>query len=600
MRREYILSFPRLDGGLNLRELSYRMDSAQSPCMKNLMWRDGVLSCRDGQVWLTEDTNLGTGYAAYERTFHGAAFLHVGDSLYCLSEEKRSPVLQTLTSGVPENRGTFFLLDGGLFYKNRGGYYRIDPTEGGFTAAPVIAYTPVILINANPVTGGGDRYQSENRLSGQKTVWYTTVEGVKEYHLPVKDIGSIDRVEVDGRSVTDYTADLAAGIVTFKEEPPHHAIVQDNTVRITYTKENAEAYRSIMDCPHAAAYGGDQNVCVVVGGSSVQPNAYFWSGNHTVMDPGYFPMEQYNLAGAAAESITGFGKQQSMLVIFKERSVGRTVMSTVTMDTGRVMLTMDYTAINDRIGCDLPGTIRLIENHLVFANTQQGVHMLLSSSAANENNIQCISENVNPGLLPSLKVAGAACGFDDSRNYWLCCGGEAYVWDYSISSYQKPSWFYHTDIHAAAFFQMGEEMCHVNGAGRVTVFRREYHDYGEAIEKVYQFATQSMGSYDRLKDITSVLFTVRSDTDTIVRIRYLTDYEERADRTDIAACTWRAAPRNLAYRYLGVHRYAVVARRCPGCRHVRHFSMRLENNELRSDLSIVTAEIHYRYRGRER
>ena len=27
MSREYVLKFPRLDGGLNLKELSYRMDS---------------------------------------------------------------------------------------------------------------------------------------------------------------------------------------------------------------------------------------------------------------------------------------------------------------------------------------------------------------------------------------------------------------------------------------------------------------------------------------------------------------------------------------------------------------------------------------------
>lgn len=596
MSREYVLKFPRLDGGLNLNELSYRMGSDQSPCMKNLMWRDGVLSCRDGQVWLTEETNLGRGYAAYESTFGGAAFLHIGNALYALE----GTTLRKLIGGVPENGGTFFPFGGSLLYKNRGGYYRIDCAEDGFAAATVPAYTPIILINAHPVSGSGDIYQSENRLSPQKTVWYTTVEGVKTYQLPVKEVQSIDAVEVDGIPVTNYTADLAAGTVTFSTEPQHHDPAEANTVRITFTKENPDAYESIMDCSCAAAYGGNQNVCVVVGGSAAQPNAYFWSGHHTARDPGYFPMEQYNFAGAAAEPITGFGKQQNLLVIFKERSVGRTVMSTVTMDIGRVMLTMDYTAINDRIGCDLPGTIRLIENHLVFANTRQGVHMLLDSSAANENNIVSVSENVNPGLLPALRKAGTACSFDDNKSYWLCSGGEAYVWDYSISTYQKPSWFYHTNIHAAAFFRRGEELCHLNRTGRVTVFRREYHDYGEAIEKVYQFATQSMGGYDRLKDITGVLFTVRSDTDTIVRIRYLTDYEERTDLTDIVACTWRAAPRNLAYRYLGVHRYAVVARRKPGCRRVRHFTMRLENNELRSDLSIVTAEIYYKYRGRER
>lgn len=607
MSREHILTFPRLDGGLNLSELDYRMESDQSPEMKNLCWRDGVLSSRDGQEWLTEE-NLGTGYAAYGHTFRGAAFFHAADGIYALpmeGERTALPVPRKLMDGVPENGGTFFLYGGSLFYKNRGGYYRIDGEEDSFTAECVAAYTPIVRINADPSTGAGDLYQSENRLSPQKTIWYTTMQGVKEYHLGVENVQSIDAVEVDGEVVTDFTADLTTGTVTFNEEPAHHDPVLPNTVRITYSRENPEAYRSVMDCPYAVSFGGNQNVCVVVGGSTAQPNAYFWSGNHAAMDPGYFPMEQYNLAGATEEPVTGFGKQQNMLVIFKESSVGRAVMGTLEMDTGRVMLTMDYTAINDRIGCDLPGTIQLIGNNLVFCNTKQGVHILRDSSTAHENNILCISGNVNgtdqrPGLLAAVRREGRACSFDDDTSYWVCSDGEAYVWDYSISSYQKPSWFYHTGIHAAAFFRSSDLHCHLNGAGRVTVFRRVFGDYGEAIHKVYRFAAQFMGGYDRLKNITSVLFTVRSDTDTVIHITYQTDYETRQDLTPIRAYSWRMVPRNLAYRYLGVRRFATVAKRRPICRHVRHFSMKLENCEFGADMSVVSAEIFFQYRGRER
>ena len=56
---EKTMVFRDLSGGLNLLELDYRMDADQSPEMKNLWWRDGLLSCRDGQEYLTEET-LGT------------------------------------------------------------------------------------------------------------------------------------------------------------------------------------------------------------------------------------------------------------------------------------------------------------------------------------------------------------------------------------------------------------------------------------------------------------------------------------------------------------------------------------------------------------
>lgn len=610
MRGEQVLTFPRLDGGLNLRELDYRMARDQSPEMKNLLWRDGALCSRDGQVWLTGENTSGTGYAACEDTFHSAAFLHIGDGIWCLPMEGEGAgdkllTPQKLCGGVPENRGTFFRWGDSLYYKNRGGYFRIRHTDGAFTCAEVEAYTPIILINADPETGAGDPYQSENRLSAKKTVWYTAREGAAEYHLPVQDVDSIDFVEVDGAETADFTADLAKGIVTFPTPPSHHDGVTANTVCITYTKQNEAAYRSIMDCPHAAAFGGEQNACVVLGGSEAQPGAYFWSGSHTALDSGYFPMEQYNLAGGADEPITGFGKQQNMLVIFQENSVGRAVMGTAELDSGRVVLTMDYTPINDGIGCDLPGTIRLVENNLVFCNTRQGVHLLRDSSSAHENNILCISSNVNgsvlrPGLLAKVREEGAACSFDDGESYWLCCGGDAYQWDYAISTAAQPSWFYHTNIHAVAFFGNGDVRCHLNREGRVTEFRRIFGDYGGPIHKKYRFATESMEGYDRLKNILSVLFTVRSDTDTVVNITYETDHETRSDPTPIRSFAWRAAPRNLAYRYLGGRRYATVARRRPGCRHVRHFSMTLENNEYGADLSVVSAQIFYRFQGRER
>lgn len=69
-------------------------------------------------------------------------------------------------------------------------------------------------------------------------------------------------------------------------------------MEICYRKENPDAYNSIMDCAYAAVFGGNRDLCVVLGGCPAQPNAYFWSGNTPLaMDPTYFPMSHYNLAG---------------------------------------------------------------------------------------------------------------------------------------------------------------------------------------------------------------------------------------------------------------------------------------------------------------
>lgn len=615
--KEYVVDFQRLDGGLNIWELDYRLDNSQSPEMENLCWLDGALGCRDGQEWVYEQ-KLGTGFACCELPFWEHVFLHIGDGLYYVEassiEEASSaePVtLARLIGGVPENRGTFFSYDDALYYKNRGGYFKISYRDGGvFTAAPVEAYTPITYINTEPTTGAGDEYQPENRLSPSQTMWYSVVKGVTEYRLPVKDLDSVDTVlvdEVELKEDEDYTVDLENGTVTFAAEPKYHEPYVANTVKITFSKENPDAYASVMDCPYATVYGGDQDLCVVVGGCPAQPNAYFWCGNHIVMDAGYFPFEQYNFAGDTEEPITGFGKQQALLVIFKENSVGKASFSTVEMASGRVLLSMPYTSINTRVGCDLPWSIQLIENNLVFCNTKQGVHQVQDSSSAQENNIVCLSRNVNgtnrrEGLLAAVRRSGkdAVCSFDDDSRYWIVADGKAWVWDYALSTNSNPSWFYFTNISGVSFFRTVEAAGHLNGEGKLTRLVRSFTDYEDPIRKVYQFATQTMGSYDRLKDVLSVLLAVRSDTDTVVDITYVTDYEERRDLTPIMSFSWRLVPRNLVHRFLQYRRYATVARRKPGCRHVRHFSMRLENNERGADMSIVSAQIFYRYQGRER
>lgn len=607
--KTYTLNFPELSGGLNLRELEYRMPANQSPDMCNLWWQDGLLQCRDGQVYLDSD-GPGVGYTCYGSLFFGYAFFHIGEKLYCVDMSAENFLLQELRDGVPEHRGTFFRYLDWLFYKTKGGFYRIEHQEDGFLAADVtaLAYTPVIVMNADPETGSGDTYQPENRLSSAKTVHYNAKSGVTVYHLPVQDIDDVSLVVVDGEEkeeTTDYTVDKTEGTVTFKSEPPVTDPATNNTVKITFTKANEDALNAVMDCSYAMVAGGDQNLCILMAGSAEQPNAVFWNSNDNLsMNPTYFPMTYYNLVGDTEDPVTGFGRQYSDIIVLKEHSVGKLDFTVETVDE-RDSISFTYTGINSKVGCDLPWSVQLIENNLVFCNTYQGVHMIRSSSAAYENNVECISRDVNGnskrGLLTDIRSAGVVTSFDDDTRYWLCAGDKVYLWDYVQSTFSQPSWFYFNQVAGVAYFQDDEHQAyHLNGEGRVTRFERVFSDYDGPIEKRYQFPTQDFGNYDRLKDVTSVLVAVRSDTDTDIHIRYDTDYETRNDLTTLQSYSWRLFPRNLDHRCLRVARHASVIRRKPGCRHIRHFSMMFSNDEPGTDLAIASAQIFYKFQGKER
>lgn len=598
-KRDQVVSFPTLAGGLNVWELDYRLAQDESPEMKNLMWRDGVLNCRDGQIW-RDDTERGKGYAAYERPFHGFIVAHIGTNIVSFSKTGEAV---DIYSGVPEVRGTFFVYGAALYYKTRGAYIKIVQSGSALQANAVAAYTPVILINADPETAGGALYQPENRLSAQKTVWYNAKSGVREYHLPVDNIDSVDEVTIDGVATTAYTVDRDTGVVTFETAPAVTDPPTNNTVVITYSKPN-EAAGVLDECIYATTYGGTGELCIILAGSLSQPNAYFWNGNNIVMDAGYFPMQQYQLAGNADNPITGFGKQQAQLVVFSERSVGRTSAGTTTID-GRTYIDMPYTPINDKTGCDLPWTIQLIGNYLVWCNTEQGAHLLLNSTWANENNVVGISRKVNGSetlraMLYDLRTAEVVSSCDDDRHYWVQANGHVWVWDYTLSEYKDPSWFYWTNVDGQAFITENETVWHVDSKGRLTQFVPIFADYDGPIEKVYRFATQNFGSYDHLKNVNSVVITMRSDTNTSVKLTYLTDYEERDDLTDLKSYTWSLVPRDLSYRSLAGRKFAQVFRRRPMCRRVKHFTMKLYNNNVGEDLSIVSAQLFYNFQGRYR
>ena len=466
----------------------------------------------------------------------------------------------------------------------------------------------------------GDMHLVNAPPQGTDNIVVTCQCAVNTYYLPVKDPAipatlAIDSITVDGATVasTGYSFDPATGLITFQTAPPVTLPFSNNTVRVTYTWPNADytaAYNSIMDCPYAIVFGGNQNICMVVGGCTAQPNAFFWNGNNVAMDVGYWPMQQYNLGGDTEDAITGFGRQQGHLVVFKNHSVGKVSMELTDLNdtqntTARVYIEMDYTQINSRIGCDLPWTIQLIDNNLVFCNTDQGVHFVKDSSSAYENNIVCISTKVNgdngrTGLLKRVRDASLVTSFDDEKRYWLIADGKVFCWDYELSDEKNPSWFYLTGINASAMFRDVATIYHIDDRARIVVFDASYADFEQPFERRYQFATQYMGTYDRLKTVTSTIFTLRADTDFKIEVTYKTDYEERKDLTNIEFQGWRLAPRNLEWRNLTVHPFAFYARRRPGCRHVRHFAVVLRCTGEGYDMPILSAQVMYKYEGRDR
>ena len=638
-----VANIPSMPGGLNIHDLPWQLAENQSPEMKNMWWEDGALRTRPGQYKQAEfqsEINASSQCAAYPHPYKGYYFFHIGTKMWAVNENwmgsievpYKNELNSTVGEGLPNHKGTFFLYDGKLYYKTRGAYVAIEEVVDELEISSIVARTvetfvPTLLINADPnEKGAGDLYQPLNRLNQSYYVLYNADAGDYRFVTPL-DLTSVTEAEegkvmlVSEVAILDNRGEwktLAHGVeyqivssgrrnsisVIFNDDYKG-LITEDgyNNVRIkcfSQTKESLRTLDSIHSCDIVTVYGGSGGgSCAVFAGCEEQPNAYFWSANTDVsMDPTYIPETNYNLAGDFSDPITAFGQQQNQLVIFQKSRVGAAAFGTTEID-GRTSITMNYRTINPSIGCDVPGSVQLVENNLVFANKRHGVMLIRDTTSANENNLVPISINVEKasedrGVLYDLKNTTAEpTSFDDGERYWLIANRHAWVWDYrlnnSVSNPANLSWFYFDNIQSpACWFGAGSlyETYFINGS---TVYTFKKGNHGETFEASVALPVLNFGTYEVLKNVTKAIFAFDDSSEGTVEIEYKTDYGTRADPTPINFSAAEDTP------------FAEVFVRKPRCLNVRHFLCRLTHRSANGQrMAFTSAQIHYTMQGVDR
>lgn len=642
-----VANIPSMSGGLNIHDLPWQLAENQSPEMKNMWWEDGALRSRPAEFTLST-VNLSDGTdkpcACYPLPYKGWYICHRGDRMWAVSEDLQvqtevdsskltywyyDPVLN---QGGPKphlakgNYGTFVLHGGTLYYKGDGFYGVLEETDAvidearglrGLAIRNTSIFVPTVLINADPaVPGAGDLYQPRNVLTTVIYVLYSAEEGSATFAAPQFLLHPVDTEILDddgnwiplANSGAIHNHNTQTSTVSIKDPSAVHA--GTNNVRIKFTflepetpeegNEQQKQRDRLMSCNIATVYGGGDGLCMVLSGCKDQPNAWFWSANTDLaMDPTYFPAEHYNLAGDFSDPITAFGLQQNQLVIFQKNRIGAAVFGTADIE-GRIFITMDYRTVNPGIGCDLPGSVQLVENNLVFANSRLGVMLIRDTTSADENNITRLSQNVDgssakPGLLYDIKNAKhPPTSIDDGKRYWLAANGHVWIWDYrlskSVSKADDLSWFYFDNIgNPACWFGQGEltEQCNVGWDGRVRKFTDNNH--GETFEASVALPVLNFGTYEVLKNVTKAIFAFDDSSEGKVNIEYQTDYGTRTDPTPISFSTAGDTP------------FAEVFVRKPRCLNVRHFLCRLKSSiNGVGKVAFTGAQIHYTVQGIDR
>jgi hypothetical protein len=452
--------------------------------------------------------------------------------------------------GIPaeirNSKGLFIDFGDDVYYIDGAQIWRIGPD---FSVSAVSPYIPVVMINCKPDLSSSSDKDAFNLLGPGFTVKYngdgiynngTCVSGSTVYKLPLTGL-DVDtetnklEVYIDEQKkipVTDYAVvrDIPDhATVTFSTPPP----AGTNNVCITAYKtlyeknylgqdDTSRPFRNrILKCMLGMAYGGESaglfgGTRVFVAGNPEYP-FHYWRSDLGGQGAGmsYFPDTSEELLDQNPERITAMAKMANQLVIFKTDSIFAVGYNFDGKDAYYPVAECQST-----IGCDMPGSIQLIDNRLEFGNTRHGIMILISTSGTLENNVKPLSANINAQLLRESNLK-EACSADFERYYWLCVNGYVYLWDYDTTPYynyadydvaqKRLAWYKFNNINASEFVS-DTALYYAKGAN-IVKFVTERNDFGTAINGYFKTKAFDLGKPQIYKMFKSVYPSFSSNGD---------------------------------------------------------------------------------------
>lgn len=450
------------------------------------------------------------------------------ETIICHNALKEIP-LSDAGLKIKDVPGVFIELGDMLYYIDGAQIWRITPE---FIASTVVPYDPVVMINCKPDLSVSTDNEAFNLIGSGFTVKYNGDNESIVFKLPLKNLDtSAVKVVVDGNDIAGLSASQIGEdvTVTFDEAPsPGTNNVWITAYKTQYEKNAAgqddvsrPLKNRILKCKLGMAYGGESSglfggTRVFLSGNPEYPLRY-WRSDLGAQGAGmaYFPDTSEELLDQNPEPITAMAKMANQLVIFKTNSIFAVGYNFDGKDAY-----YPVAECQSSIGCDMPGSVQLIDNRLVFGNTRHGIMMLISTSGALENNVKPLSANINAQLLKERGLAGA-CSADFGRYYWLCVNGCVYLWDYDTTPYynyadydmaqKRLAWYKFDNISASEF--VSDTALHYTKGKNIVKFVTERNDFGEAINGYFKTKAFDLGKPQVYKMFKNVYPSFSSDGD---------------------------------------------------------------------------------------
>lgn len=448
-------------GGMNISLSPDKINPSSSPDMENICYNDGSIPTKRFGFNRVNATSWGTTpiqgtFEFYMIGVSAPIFLVAhGGKIYSYDEatDTKTDLCTGTVLTVTDSPTSFFQVRDKCFIQTGTEFVYYDGINPIATVAS-IAKVPTITLGRK-TTGGGTPNEKLNHLSnswidsfdpdGIATTFPLSFSGLSAT-LVTAILNGVDKTET-----VDFTVDRTTGIVTWGSAPP----VGTDTLTIQAEKSNLMDATVITKCDKSIEYGGKNNSIVFISGNPSYPNVarYCW-----FYDPAYWPEDSDISVGNDARFISGWGRMNDYLVIYKQPGDEFVQWySELELDaTGTVSVATN--GLNDEFGCIAPKTVHPAQNGLL-ALSDKGVIWTWTSLIKGQANCKIVSQGVNgkngiaKGILDNTQADLAIAHAEISGNKYLLHIKDK-VWvldlDYSDLANNVYCWYPYTGLYAKA------------------------------------------------------------------------------------------------------------------------------------------------------
>ena len=588
-------------GGLNENpDGDTKLKMGEAAAMRNFrITRDGNLQRRPGSreisSLLTDGAEASPVRGIWNGWVNGREQLvsACGGKLWRLWNEETGAYIREEIGAIDTGREIHFFGFANALYMINGAEYKV---WDGTTLADVGGYRPLVTV-AVPPDGGGETLEQVNKLTGARRCWFSPDGSAKTFKLPETGLLSLDYVKNlttgEDMAAGSYTADLAAGTVTFTGAPG----AGTNTIEIGWTM--AENFRGqVLSMRWGELYAGTQDTRIFLYGDG--SNKAIYSGLDYDGQPraDYFPDLNEVAVGDANTPITGMIRHYSRLLCFKESSAWTIQYGTISMADGLVTEAFYVTPVNRSIGNVAPGQVRLVLNSPrtlhgsdVYEWKNNGSYS--SNLTVDERQAKRISDRIY-ATVRKFDLERCYC-YDDNwgQEYYICQGGRALVHNYAADA-----WYYYEDFDAVCMANFRGELLYGTSDGKLMHFSTDYlNNDGRAIDAYWESGSMSFGQDYQRKYSAMLWVGVKPESSAEINVTVQTDRSSSYTEKMVTSSLANFAHVNFSKWSFATNRKPQMSRLKIKAKKFVFYKLIFRTSAADSTATILAADIRVRFTG---